>query len=446
MARNFYENGFRLLYPQINWGGNSPGYVESEFPIYSFVIALLYDIFGMSDTWGRLLSVIFSLCTICVLYLLVRKFISENAAVWSSFIYSIIPLSIFYSRAFMPESAMLMCSVAGIWWFSEWLDKGKAWYFILSCVAIAMAVLLKLPALYLGLPLLYLAWVRYGKSVVSRWILWLYAVLVILPVVLWYDHAHRIYEQSGLTYNIWGFGTDKWGNFDIIFTLKFYNDVLFKSIAERHLTWAGFIPFIGGLFIKRSGRRELLFDYWLIAVVIYFLIVGRGNQVHEYYQLPFILPAVVFIGKAFARYLPVTALRDSFASRPLPTSVCLIFVVAVGILSYLRYDNLMGSETLDSPIFRLAAAVDTSTKKDDLIVTVSEGNPIYLYRCDRKGWNADADQVDSAFLAGKKQEGAKYVIGETDLFNSPGRKKKLDWLIHQHTPIFVTRDEFIVAL
>ncbi|MBC1240711.1 hypothetical protein, partial [Nostoc sp. 2RC] len=32
MARNFYENNFNLFYPQIDWGGNSPGYCETEFP------------------------------------------------------------------------------------------------------------------------------------------------------------------------------------------------------------------------------------------------------------------------------------------------------------------------------------------------------------------------------------------------------------------------------
>ena len=42
IARNLYQNGFNLLYPQIDWGGNSPGYVESEFQLYPFLVALLY--------------------------------------------------------------------------------------------------------------------------------------------------------------------------------------------------------------------------------------------------------------------------------------------------------------------------------------------------------------------------------------------------------------------
>jgi hypothetical protein len=36
MARNFYTNGFHLLYPEIDWGGG--GIVDSEFPIYPYIV------------------------------------------------------------------------------------------------------------------------------------------------------------------------------------------------------------------------------------------------------------------------------------------------------------------------------------------------------------------------------------------------------------------------
>lgn len=188
--------------------------------------------------------------------------------------------------------------------------------------------------------------------------LWLYTILVLIPVVLWYYHAHQLFLKSGLTYGIWGFGTDKWGNFDIIFTLGFYNDIFFKSIAERHLTYAGFIPFVIGLFIKRTTKSERLFDYWLISVIIYFLIVAKGNQVHKYYQLPFILPAVVFVGKAFAKFLPLDSLGVSFKSKPVLSTFFIFCLIGIILLSYLRYDRFMNSETYDSSIFRLATEVE----------------------------------------------------------------------------------------
>jgi hypothetical protein len=40
MARNFAEGGLRLGYPQVDWGGDTLGYVESEFPLYAYLVAL----------------------------------------------------------------------------------------------------------------------------------------------------------------------------------------------------------------------------------------------------------------------------------------------------------------------------------------------------------------------------------------------------------------------
>lgn len=256
IARNFYLNDHNILYPQIEWRGNTDGYVESEFHIYPYIVSLLYSVFGMDDMWGRIVSVIFAIFTIYGLYLLVRRIISEKTALWAALIYSILPLNIYFSRAFMPESLMLMSSVLGIYFFNEWLKNSKWKYYIFSLIFIAIAALVKLPSLYLGLPLLFLTINKFGKSFLTNWKIWLYVFIVFVPVVLWYYHAHQLFLQTGLTFSIWNFGEDKWGMIDPLLTFKFYNDIFFKSIAERHLTYAAFIIFIWGLFIRGGGIKR----------------------------------------------------------------------------------------------------------------------------------------------------------------------------------------------
>ena len=80
MARNFAENGYHLLHPQIDWGGDTSGVVESEFPLYPFLVSLLYGLFGVSEALARGLSLVFSLGTIAFLYRLVRDEIDEHTA------------------------------------------------------------------------------------------------------------------------------------------------------------------------------------------------------------------------------------------------------------------------------------------------------------------------------------------------------------------------------
>src|SRR5207248_1152079 len=44
IARNFGENGFHFAHPQIDWAGDAPGYVGTEFPILPFVAASVVNV------------------------------------------------------------------------------------------------------------------------------------------------------------------------------------------------------------------------------------------------------------------------------------------------------------------------------------------------------------------------------------------------------------------
>ncbi len=393
--------------------------------------------------WGRMLSVLFSLFTIYGLFLLVRKFLSENAALWTAFIYTILPLNIFYARAFMPESALLMCTVWGVYWFSQWIDRERPADFIRAVLFIALAALIKIPTLYIGLPLLYLAWARHGSGLFRKPVMWIFALLVFAPIAGWYYHAHQVYQQFGLTFGIWGFGTDKWGNFDLLTSFSFYNDVFFKSIAERHFTFIGFILFLTGLFFTRKSPGERVFDFWLIGVVVYILIVAEGNRMHEYYQLPFILPGVVFIGKVLDRYVKPDVI-GSFRKSPVVVSLLGICMLAIFVLSYIRYDALTARETHDNSLFRLAEAVERHTNKDDLVIAVSEGNPIVLYRCGRRGWNGYVWSMDTAWLESKRDKGARYLVGQKKFFD--GNETTLENFYTHFVVVEKGEDYFIIEL
>lgn len=446
IAKNFYENGYNILYPQVNWAGAGSGYVESELHIYPFIVSLMYTVFGVNDMWGRILSLIFSVLTVYGLYLVVRKIINEQTALWSSLIYAIIPLNIYYGRAFMPESTMLMCSVYSIYFFSEWLDKEKAKYFICAWLFTCFAVLVKLPTLYIGLPLLYLAFQKYRFSVFRNLKIYLLVIIVLVPVVLWYYHAHQLFLNGGVSFGIWTYGESKWGMFSLLADPAWYNDIFFKSFAERHLTYPGFILFIWGLFIKRSDSRERLFDFWLIAVLIYIFIVAQGNRVHEYYQLPIDLSAAVFIGKIFAKYLPMDNLKGAYKTYKVKTYFVTLCLVLICILSYLRVARFLNGEQWDSPVLKIGNAMKERTPPEDLIITVSDGNPVYLYQSHRRGWTSRPEQLDLKFIEEKKLEGAKWLTGEKEFFIRANVTAKLDNILKNYKIYKNENDYFIVKL
>ena len=118
IARNFLENGFHFSRPQIDWAGNAPGYVGTEFPILPFVAALCYKITGVQEWIGRIQGVLLFAASLPFFFLLVRRIFGEVVAVWATFFYAFAPLSIVASRAFMPDVPSLCLALAGMYFFS----------------------------------------------------------------------------------------------------------------------------------------------------------------------------------------------------------------------------------------------------------------------------------------------------------------------------------------
>lgn len=212
IARNFTEEEYNILSPRIDWRGTTPGYVESELHLYPFVTASLYHLFGIHEGIGRGLTVLCSVLTVMGIYRLVKRTIDERTALWSSFFYAILPLSVYYGRAFMPEQTMLMFSVWGIYLFSRWCETPEdTLHYLGAMCCVAAAALVKLPTLYIGLPLAFLAWRRFGWSFIRTPKVILFAVVVFGAVSAWYYHAHQLKAMTGLSFGIWEAGTDKWG-------------------------------------------------------------------------------------------------------------------------------------------------------------------------------------------------------------------------------------------
>jgi hypothetical protein len=69
--------------------------------------------------------------------------------------------------------------------------------------------------------------------------------------------------------------------------------------------------------------------------------------------------------------------------------------------------------------------IRTVSDKTDLIITVSNGDPVYLYHCERKGWTVLPENLDEDYLSQRIKDGAKYLTGEKNRFEGPKSKYNL---------------------
>lgn len=417
VARNYHQGGYRFAFPQIDW--EIPGYVEMEFPIYPFAVAAAYALVGETEAAARLLSLLGSLVTLWMIYLLVRRLLGAAAALWASLLLAVLPMSVYFGRAIMPESWMLAASAAGVYLFLRWSEEGGRWAYVLSAVAVALACLLKPTSLYLGLPLLWLAWRRFGRRTLAQGSIWLYALAVIAPLVVWYGWAYHLGQTYGASFHVLtAAGADKWGRWSLLASPDFYRRVFLEVLGGRVLTWAGLPLLLVGLVLPHRSTRERLFDVWLLAVVMALLVANGGSYAHDYYSLPILLPAVALMGKACAR---------GWERRRALVGLAILGVLALGGYRYVRYLAAErawgpGGEPRD-PDVAVAALLAAATGGEDLVVSCKGTDPVWLYLSRRRGWGRACEELGKRQLEELTARGARFLVARSQpLRQLPGRR------------------------
>src|SRR5207248_1176319 len=208
IARNYFQGGFHFAHPQIDWAGDQPGYVGTEFPVLPFFAALCYKIFGVHEWVGRVQAVILFAVSLPFFFLLVRKISGETAAVWALFFYSFAPLGVMAGRCFMPDMPSLALSIIGLYFFQRWIESEpdrpiRSASFIVAAVAVSLSILIKLPSIVIGAPLagMVVAAVSHrrsnslsgfgGRRPPLQWLV-AFGIISLVPAALWYWHAYQI--------------------------------------------------------------------------------------------------------------------------------------------------------------------------------------------------------------------------------------------------------------
>lgn len=422
VARNYFEEGFDFFHPRVDWRGDTPGYVEMEFPLYNYLVACGYWLIGSPQEWvGHLLSALFSAATIPLLYALSRTLHGTTAARIASFVFAVNPLDVFYGRAIMPDATMLFFSVGAVLFFMRWAETARVSTYAAAVVFAALAFLVKVPTLYLGLPLFFLACERFGTTTFRRPALWAYVLLTLVPTALWHYHGYRLFEQTHLTYGIWNrYGYAKWGNPDVLAQGSFYA-LMLARLWGVVLTPVGFVLLVAGALKKVRERREWVLHVWLLALVVFVLIAAEGNRVHKHYQLPFVPVAAIFAGKALASFLSDgwhLRLARSLVVRRLSVAACLTALAAFG---YVYAAPLFVAHPFYRAQYEIGRDVDRLIPKDALIVTgelddnkgspYRSQSPVLLYFSHRKGWQLLPEEfADANRLRDLRARGARYFL------------------------------------
>ncbi len=458
IAHNFWENGFRLLYPQINWGGNGPGYVETEFQLFPFLTAQLYRVFGEQIWLGLFVSLLFATATFVVFYALARKLVPYPAAVVALLFFVFTPLNLRYSVVFMPEPTAFFFYLAALYLFYRWINEERLGLLLLAAVSTALAILVKPTTIHIGFIFLLMLLQKYRLRALTQWQIWLFAVIALLPGLAWYLHARNLYLTYGNTFGIVSGGDSKFDNLTYWTSPSFYSSVAMIDI-QWVFAFGGVVPFAIGIVWAWRKRQPMLLLYGSVAQIFYYLVIPRYTSFALYYHI-FSIPFVA-LGVGLGLYWlyekvgldwlyeikrPVAYLQTMKPSMRLLYLASIVALLLVFIQTLRVYRSNV--RTYDQPLWSCSQHVAELVPEEALIVVsvnspaIDDGvannyqEPNIFYYSNRYGWALPADQHSPQQVADFHEQGADYfiVVDHSMLFDSADLQAYLDTNARQIGP------------
>ena len=424
IALNYYRNGFDFLHPQILWGGSGPGYVEMEFPLLPYGIALLYSVFGVHDWVALVIPMMCGIGLAVVVNKLTTHFFGAAAGFIAGLCAATAPTWLAMSTGLWPDAPPVFCGTLGLYLLARWVDEGSTGHFVMAACGVALAILLKLTSLYLGLPILFLFWVKYRQ----RWWrvpqVWLFATLVLLPSVLWYVHAYRLFLQYHNTFGIIASGYMKFGSVNLFTDPMFYAKTVIRVVLF-HTTPLGFLLMAIGVGRPPGRLSAYLFHVWLAAVLVYFLVAAQGVYLGHYqYALPIVPPAAALAGRGvivlfrileFERPIQMPA-----SSRTVAFAVVALLAANAVAANYMLEARGMDFRQLSHQKMRTGKALAGLTAPGDLVVVVdadmddrtpqtSMTPPEVFYFSGRRGWYRSMAWLTPETIEDLRGQGARYL-------------------------------------
>lgn len=427
VTRNFIKNGFNPFFPKYD---DMSGVAEKpivnpgrfrfvEFPIYNIAVYPLYLFFGMDDKYHRLVSALFSLGSIVLIFFIVRKYIDSFTALVSAFTFAFLPFNVFFSRTVLPEPTFVFFSLGMIYFLDRWIWERRAIWGIWGFIFTSVAFLMKPWAIFFYLPILYL--VFKNQNTKKFWIKFIFlSALAVLPFFLW--RLWILQQPEGIPASNWLLNGD-----GIRFRPAFWWWIVSQRLGGEILGATGIVLFFIGL-ISRVKKGNYFLHIWALCAFLDMIIVATGNVRHNYYQISFIPVASIFFALGFVQLLKG---NSSFVPR-VWTILLALFLFPLAF--YFGFKVTKEFYKVNNPsIVEAGKKADQILPKDAIVLAPYNGDTAFLYQTNRPGFAAGALPIPDLVA----DFGVNYYISTT-------KDNKTNWVM-RHFEVLVDNPHFVIA-
>ncbi len=412
IARNFAQLQYNILFPQTDYNGPPPNYVELELQIVPFLAATFYKLFGVHEVFGRLISLAFGVATIPVLALFGRWiFRSDLAGIAAAALFAVLPGAWYYSHTFMPDTAMVFFTTCALYACARFIvqDEARSWRSWWPAALLLLTAFLAKPvAVTAAIPIAACAFAALGwRAALTRPQLWALAAVAFVPLAL-YDQFVSAHAEWH-----WASGITRLHVLPSLYAaLTSPGAFAAKAVAFAHAmkmlatTMLGPVAFaltILGCFVPLRSRSDALLWGWLGGGLLYAWVVVTVERVDYYLYL--LLPLGALIGGrlcafAFERWGTARERRATLAGLATLVWVAAIVAGYREIAPYYRWSaaNYVRAKQLDA------------TLAPGALVVMGHYDPSILYTIGRKGWEEDPHLWTPFDEQSAIRKGSRYYI------------------------------------
>ncbi len=409
VARNYARNGIHLLKPQyddlseLQTGHENPeGLRYVEFPVYNAIVGYIGSILTNVpiEVIGRIVTALFSLIIIAVIYALTYYEAGRLAAAFAALVYAIFPNFVFFSRVVLPETTAVAFALLSLLLVYLAVHRkrssGYVILLILSAISYALAILVKPTAGFYGLAIAYIVFRAYGLRTLNKIEYYAFALIALVPFALW--RYFISFYPVGIPPSDWLItSVNTYEGLKVIFLRPaFFRWIFYERINQ--IVLGGYLTFffIFGILVK---PQRYLIHFIFLCGMIYLFIFEGGNVQHEYYQTILLPGLALMVGLGTAYVLQNTKI---FIHPVITWS--LVFAL-YGLSLFFSFYRVQDYYHTPDDLPPIANVIKTITSPKDKIVTDRLGDTTLLYLADRKG--APAIYKDWATL---KSLGYSYIV------------------------------------
>ncbi|HSZ72823.1 MAG TPA: glycosyltransferase family 39 protein [Cytophagaceae bacterium] len=455
LTQGYYDNGLNFFQPSMNFQAGNNGKTVAEFPLFYYINACMWTVFGKSEFLCRLLNVIVSFVGLVYLYKLIRTLL--DSPFWAGVITLLVftsPILVFYANGFLvnvPAIGFIFISWYYFYQFYHHNTSGK--YLMISMFFVTLAALLRVTLFY-TVSFVYILYFlelfnlgsfgKNGKLYIDKWKQLLLLVIPLVFVAGWVSYAKYYNTLHGTTdiflmkiIPIWDMGAYNFASLSRKFIHNLSVDILLSYVG-MYVFFTLFFFLLANSFKQPPIILVCLFSL-SIGCLSFLMLFYQNLNVHDYYLIdviPFMVIVFVFFilllkvqyqviyQSAFLKYFAVLFLvtsilyctakhRIRYKSKDDALVDALFFVYTEELYGYwdwFHWDYGLRLEALEHIQPRLD---ELGIKKDDLVLSIPDVSPnVTLYMIGRKGYSTYGRNNLSTYdqIIQAQENGVKYLI------------------------------------